>query len=273
MNIRTSADLWGAARASFNVLLCIFLLGPLVVVVIVSFSSARYLTFPPPGLSFQWYEKLFGDPNWAASFWASVKIMVPTGILSTIIGTAAAFGLHRSRSGLGRLVAGVVMAPLVVPGIVAAAGIYGVFRIWHLNGTVTGLVLAHTTLTVPFVVATVLPAIKMLDQRLVLAAYTLGASPAVAFRRIVLPLIGPAVVSGLLFAMIISFDELIVSLFLSTPHLQPVTVRMYSDVMGSVDPTISAIGTLIFVLSLAVLLIDNLLRTKLERRVREKKAS
>lgn len=249
---------WKPLRWTVNALTCLFLVGPMVIVVLISFSSARYLTFPPPSFSLQWYAQLFGDPRWGAAFWTSLTIMVPTGFIATAVGVAAAFGLNRTRSITLKALTAVVMAPLVVPGIVAAAGIYMIFRPLQLAGTIPGFVLAHVTLTMPFVVATVLPALKLMDNRQLPAAYTLGARPAVAFFRVVLPQIVPAVVSALLFAMIISFDELIVSLFLSSPALQTVTVRMYSDLMGSIDPTISAIGTLIFGFALLVLFFNEL---------------
>lgn len=264
---RSSGELWGAARAVFNVLLCIFLVGPMIVVIIVSFSSSKFLTFPPPGFSLQWYEALLANPQWVRSFWVSIQIMVPTSILATAIGTAAAFGIHRGRGPVFMAVGAAIMAPLVIPGIIVAAAIYGVFRAVSLDGTLTGFIIAHTALTVPFVVATVLPSIRLLDERLELAAYTLGATPAIAYRRIVLPLILPSIVSGLLFAMVICFDELIVSLFLSKPRLQPVAVRMYSDVLGNVDPTISAIGTLIFAFATFVLFVDSMVRGLQARRL------
>jgi putative spermidine/putrescine transport system permease protein len=137
---------------------------------------------------------------------------------------------------------------------------FGAYRIWNLNGTLTGFILAHTVLTVPYVVSTVLASLQMVDEQYEKAALTLGASPWVAFRRIVLPLILPGMLSGLLFAMVISFDELVVSLFIGSPTFRPVTVQMWSDVLGDIDPTIAAIGTLLFLFSLLVLLAEAVMR-------------
>jgi putative spermidine/putrescine transport system permease protein len=100
----------------------------------------------------------------------------------------------------------------------------------------------------------------MIDEQYEKAALTLGASPWIVFRRIVLPLILPGVLSGLLFAMVISFDELVVSLFIGSPTFRPVTVQMWSDVLGDIDPTIAAIGTLLFLFSLLVLLLEAIMR-------------
>jgi putative spermidine/putrescine transport system permease protein len=251
-----SDRLWRWLRIAVSAVVVVFLLAPMAIVLIISFSAAPFLTFPPPGLSLQWYAKLFGNPAWASSLLTSVQIVVPTGLLATILGTAAAIALARARIPGRRIVAGLVMAPLVVPVIVVAAAIYGVFNRWGLNGTLAGFVLAHVVLTIPYVVSTVLAALSMVDQRYEQAALTLGATPWIAFRRILLPLIAPGVLSGLLFAMVVSFDELVVSLFISTPTMRPVTVQMWSDVMGDVDPTIAAIGALLFLFSVVVLIVE-----------------
>jgi putative spermidine/putrescine transport system permease protein len=251
---------WNALRVLVTALLVIFLVAPMIIVVIISFSSAQFLMFPPPGFSMQWYRKIFADPAWFDSLMTSIEIVVPTGLLAMIIGTAAALGLSRSNLPGKAVITGVLMSPIVVPVIIIAAGMFGAYRIWNLNGTLTGFILAHTVLTVPYVVSTVLASLQMVDEQYEKAALTLGASPWVAFRRIVLPLILPGVLSGLLFAMVISFDELVVSLFIGSPTFRPVTVQMWSDVLGDIDPTIAAIGTLLFLFSLLVLLAESVMR-------------
>jgi putative spermidine/putrescine transport system permease protein len=252
-------SVWQALRLAVTALLLVFLVAPMIIVVIISFSSAPFLTFPPPGFSMQWYRNLFADSAWADSLTTSVEIVIPTGVLAMTIGTAAALGLARSRFSGKNVIIGLLMSPIVVPVIIIAAAIFGVFRIWDLTGTLTGFILAHTVLTVPYVVSTVLASLQMVDEQYENAALTLGASPWIVFRRIVLPLILPGVLSGLLFAMVISFDELVVSLFISSPTLRPVTVQMWSDVLGDINPTIAAIGTLLLLFSLLVLLAEALM--------------
>jgi putative spermidine/putrescine transport system permease protein len=252
-------SVWQALRLAVTALLLMFLVAPMIIVVIISFSSAPFLTFPPPGFSMQWYRNLFADSAWADSLTTSVEIVIPTGVLAMTIGTAAALGLARSRIPGKNVIIGLLMSPIVVPVIIIAAAIFGVFRIWDLTGTLTGFILAQTVLTVPYVVSTVLASLQMVDEQYENAALTLGASPWIVFRRIVLPLILPGVLSGLLFAMVISFDELVVSLFISSPTLRPVTVQMWSDVLGDINPTIAAIGTLLLLFSLLVLLAEALM--------------
>jgi putative spermidine/putrescine transport system permease protein len=245
---------WSLARQAVSALAVIYLVAPLIIVLIISFSSAPFLTFPPPGFSLQWYHNLFNNPAWSGSLMTSVKILVPAALIATITGTAAAYGLVRSSFPGKTAVAALLMAPLVVPVIVTAVGIFGFFRTLGLFGTLSGLIVAHAVLTVPYVVATVSGTLIMVDKRLEQAALTLGASPWKTFRRVTLPLILPAVLSGLVFAMVVSFDELVVSLFISTPAVRPVTVEMWSNVRGAVDPTIAAVATVLFTVSLAALL-------------------
>ncbi|KIC09592.1 hypothetical protein RA19_14805 [Leisingera sp. ANG-M1] len=257
-----SAKFWGGLRGIINVMLVVYMLAPLVIIFVISFSSALYLTFPPPGLSLQWYEKMFSNPTWTRTLVTSLKIMVPAAIAATVLGTAAALALSRMESKWALAVRAVLMAPLVVPVIITAAAIFGVFRIWGLYGSLWGLILAHVILTLPYVLSTVSANLAVFDKRLEDAAANCGAPPWIAFRRVTLPLISPSVMSGMLFAMVISFDELVVSLFLSTPRVRPVTVQMWSNIKGDTDPTIAAIATVLFLFSLLALLADGIARRR-----------
>ena len=257
-----SAKFWGGLRGVINGLLIVYMLAPLVVVLVISFSSALFLTFPPPGLSMQWYEKMFSNPTWSRTLLTSLKILVPAAICATVLGTAAALALSRMESRWALFIRGILMAPLIIPVIITAAAIFGVFRIWGLYGTLYGLILAHVILTLPYVMSTVSANLAVFDRRLEDAAANCGAPPWATFRRVTLPLISPSVMSGMLFAMVISFDELVVSLFLSTPKIRPVTVQMWSNIRGDTDPTIAAIATMLFLFSLFALLIDGIARRR-----------
>jgi putative spermidine/putrescine transport system permease protein len=251
---------WRIVRGGLCLLVAVFLLAPLFVVVIISFSSAPFLQFPPPDLSLRWYIQLFSTPAWTNALLVSAEMLVPSSILATLMGTAAAFALVRGRIPGATFVMACLMLPLVVPGMITAAALFGVYRGMGLNGTLTGLVIGHTVLNLPYVVATVSSALRVQDARLEQAASTLGAPPWASFRRITLPLILPAVMSSLLVAAILSFDELIVSLFVSSARVRPVAVQMWSNLMGDFDPTIAAIATVCFLFALLVLVADLALR-------------
>lgn len=249
-----------AAFAVLWILVLVFLALPILIVAIVSFSSASYLTFPPPSLSLRWYQAYLGSRDWLESTWLSLSIGLASAILATILGTLAALGLAKMRGAARALAGGLILSPLIVPGIVAAIGIYYAFSRFRLVGTAAGLVLAHTCLAVPFVVTCVGASLTGFDRRLEQAALSLGASPVGTFRQVTLPLIAPGVAAGALFAFITSFDELIVALFLSGSSAVTLPRRMWDDLRFAIDPTIAAVSTLTIVLTVAVLGFGRLFR-------------
>lgn len=256
---------WRLVRGTLVIVVALFLLAPLAVVVIISFSSAPFLQFPPPGFSLRWYDLLFSSPAWMRSLWVSVQLFVPSSILATVLGTAAAYGLVRGRVPGATLITACLMLPIIVPGMVTAAALFGIYRGLGLNGTLTGLIIGHTVLHIPYVVATVSSALRVQDVQLEQAAATLGAPPWATFRHVTLPLILPAVMSALLISMILSFDELIVSLFVSSARVRPVAVQMWSNLLGDFDPTIAAIASVCFLFALLVMAADLALRGRTPR--------
>lgn len=253
---------WRLLRGLLCLLVSIYLIAPLVVVLIISFSDAAFLRFPPPGYSLRWYRNLLNDPAWMDALWVSVQVLVPTALLSTALGTAAAYALVRGGLRIAGPLGALLLAPMVVPGVITAAGLYIAYRFLGLNGTLTGLVIGHVVVTLPYVVATVGSALRSLDPRLEAAASVLGADPLTAFRRITLPLLAPAVLSSLLFAMVLSFDELIVSLFVGSARMRTVPVQMWSNIRGDFDPTTAAIAALCFLVALIALGCEALLRRR-----------
>jgi putative spermidine/putrescine transport system permease protein len=252
-------------RLGFTVLwscVLVFLALPILIVALLSFSSASYLTFPPPAFGLRWYEAYLGSRDWLASTWLSLVIAVFVVILATGLGTLAALGLTRLRGPVRAIVLSLIVSPLIVPGVVAAIGIYYAFARYRLVGTPAGLVLAHTCLAVPFVVTSVSASLAGFDRRLEQASLSLGASPWATFRQVTLPLISPGVLAGALFAFITSFDELIVALFLSGSGAVTLPRRMWDDLRFAIDPTIAAVSTLTIVLTALILGGARLLRRR-----------
>jgi putative spermidine/putrescine transport system permease protein len=252
-------------RVSFNTLwiaVLLFLAMPIVIVALLSFSSASYLTFPPPAFGIRWYKAYFGSREWLDSTWLSLGIAASVVVLATSLGTMAALGLARLRGSARAAVAALIVSPLIVPGIVAAIGIYYAFSRYRLVGSPFGLVLAHTSLAVPFVVTSVSASLAGFDRRLERASLSLGATPWNTFRQVTLPLISPGVLVGALFAFITSFDELIVALFLSGSGAVTLPRRMWDDLRFAIDPTIAAVSTVTIVLTAALLGAAHLLRRR-----------
>jgi putative spermidine/putrescine transport system permease protein len=235
-------------------LILLVMILPIVVVVLLSFSSASYLTFPPPAFGVRWYREYLGSRDWMAATWLSLEVCIAVVALSTVLGTAAAMGLARLPAMVRSLATGLILSPLIMPVIVVAIGLYYAFARFGLVGTPAGLILAHTCLAVPFVVTSVGASLSRFDRRLEMAALSLGATPFGAFRQVTLPLILPGVLVGGLFAFITSFDELVVALFLSGANAVTLPRRMWEDLRYALDPTIAAVSTLTIAVTVLPLL-------------------
>lgn len=242
-----------------------FLVVPVLVVVPLSFSAARYLSFPPPGFSLQWYHKFLDTAAWTDAAWTSVGVALSTAALSVALGTAAALGLARGRFPGRGLAQALILSPIVAPGIVVAVGLYYVYARFGLVGHPAALVAAHTCLAVPFVVVNVTAALAGADRRLEQAALSLGATPFQAFRQVTLPLIAPGVFAGAVFAFVTSFDELLVALFLAGTSAVTLPRRMWEQINFDVDPTIAAASTLLIALTTLLMLGAEALRRRAER--------
>ncbi len=223
----------------------IFLVTPILVIFILSFSTSRYLEFPPPGYSLRWYQNLGGDPSWRESLLTSIEVAIPVTLLATCLGTAAAVGLARSRSRAKELLFSLTLTPMIVPSIVTAVAAFLWFAPVHLIETRTALILSHTAIAIPLVVLSVSGNLQEVDHSLELCARSLGATPFVAFCKVTLPLIRPGVVGGSLFAFITSFDEPVISLFVAGTKTVTLPKRMWDGIRYEIDPTVSAVSTLI----------------------------
>ena len=235
------------------VLIGAWLLAPMLVVIPMSLTDRRSLSFPPSGWSLQWYERFFTEEQWYGALLNSLQIAVLVTVLATVLGTAASFALIRGRFPGKPVVHALLLAPLVVPVVIVAIAVFAIYLRWRISGTVRGFVLAHTALAVPFVIITVTASLRGFDRRLEMAAASLGANAWTTFRKVTLPLILPGVMSGALFAFITSFDEVVVALFLQSPDIRTLPVQMFTSVTREVDPTIAAASTMILVLTTALL--------------------
>jgi putative spermidine/putrescine transport system permease protein len=230
------------------------MIAPIVVVVVLSFSSAAYLTFPPPAFGVRWYREYLGSRDWLAATSLSVEVAASVVVISSVLGTLAALGLARLPAVARMLATGLILSPLIMPVIIVAIGLYYAFARFGLVGTAAGLVLAHTCLAVPFVVTSVGASLARFDRRLEMAALGLGATPLATFRQVTLPLILPGLLVGALFAFITSFDELVVALFLSGANAVTLPRRMWEDLRYALDPTIAAVSTLTIAVTVLPLL-------------------
>ncbi len=248
-----------------SALVLFFLVAPILAIMPLSFSSGSYLTYPLPGLSLRWYEDFLSTPRWITSLKNSLLVGIASTLLSTLLGTLAAFGLAQWNSKLRPLVLAFVLSPVIVPGVITAVGLYFFFAPLGLTGSYLGLILAHTALATPFVVIAVSAALRSFDMNLVRAAASLGASPLVGFGLITLPLIVPGLASGALFAFATSFDEVVVVLFLAGPEQRTLPREMFSGIRENISPTITAAAVILTVISIVLLSAMEALRRRNER--------
>lgn len=248
------------------ILTAIFLIGPLCVLALMSFSDSRFLIFPPKELSLRWYVEYFTSVSWMQATMVSLTLGAIVSVISTMIGAGAAIAFRRSRlAGLGVLQT-VMMSPLFVPNIILAVGLYSIYSIVKLNGTMVGLVLGHLVLTIPYSIVVIGTALAEFDQRLEQAAQGLGASPLRAFQHVTLPAISSGIVTSLLFTFLISFDEVVLAVFLSSPTTSTISKLMWDGIRFDLNPTIAAVSTLITGFSWFMMLIGLLARRAMEKR-------
>jgi putative spermidine/putrescine transport system permease protein len=230
----------------------LFLIAPVLIVVPISFSGSQYLAFPPESLSLRWYVNYFDSIEWMDSTRVSIQVAFATVILSLPLGIAASYGLIVSESAWMKGLRAVIIAPMIVPIIIIAIGVFYLYARIGLLNTITGLVLAHTVLAIPFVMIVVTAGLSRFDFDQERAAVSLGANRFVAFLTVTLPQIKRSIFSAALIAMITSLDEVVVALFISLGERSTLTRRMFESLRDQVDPTIAAISTLLICISMIV---------------------
>lgn len=246
-------------------LIMIFLVAPTLLVIPMSFSDSRYLSFPPQSWSLRWYEAYFSSIEWREATFVSFNAAFWTTLLATGTGTLAAYGLHTARVNGGRYVQVALALPMMIPVILMAVGIFIFFAPLGLNNTVTGLVLAHSVLAIPLVLISVTAGLKNFDMNQELVARSMGASRPWAFLTVTLPQIRNSVISGALLAFITSLDEVVIALLIAGGDKATLTRRMFLALRDEIDPTIAAISTLLILVSIVLLTLSQFLQSERKR--------
>ena len=254
------------------VLIAVFLVTPILVVFPLSFTSGTLLIFPLPGWSTRWYVDFFTNPAWVSALKNSLTLGIATTALATVLGTTAALGIVRLRRPWRGLVSAILLSPMIVPVIIVAVGTFFYFARLGLAGSFAGLVLAHTALALPFVVIAVSATLEGFDPNLVRAAHSCGAPPLSAFWHVTRPLVMPGIVTGMIFAFITSFDEIVCVIFLGGPELRTLPRQIWSGVKETISPTITAAAVVLVCASMLLMGCVELLRRH-GRRLQERSPS
>ena len=254
---------WFSAASAWVVYL--FLIMPSLIVIPMSFGDKEEFQFPPDGISFYLYRQFFFESSWMDTTFQSFRVAIISTLLALMFGISAAYGIVRGNFPGKQLITLFLLSPILVPVIVVALGLYLYLSSFGIVGTTFGLVLGHVVHTTPFVIVMAMAGLKHVDPNLEAAARVMGASRLYTVVKVTLPLLKPTIVAGALFAFLISFDEVVISYFISSTRTETLPVKMYSSIQWEISPVLAAISTLLTLLSLIVCVLASMLQ-KDERR-------
>ncbi len=256
----------------FTCAVALFLVVPILIVMATSFSTTTAITLPTQGLSLQWYEEILKTGRWLPAIGTSLIVGLLAAAIAAIVSVLLALGVTRGRLLPARLISALTVAPLIIPLIVLGVGSYLLFARTGLIGTVLGLAIAHSIVGLPYAFVNVLAAIQSVPTNVEEAAAVHGANPFKTFFRVTLPLILPGAVVGALFAFISSWDEVVIALFLTDVNVKTLPVLMWSEIRYGLKPTISAIATVVTLLTAAVFVGASILSSRRRGNARRKNA-
>ncbi len=245
-----------------------FLYIPIIVMMVYSFNESKsYAVFS--GFTFKWYVQLFQNELLLEALFRSLALAIFSAFIATIIGTLASVGIFNMKRVPRLVVMNVSYMPVINPEIVTGVSLMLLFAVFNdlvpiqIFGMPT-LIIAHITFNLPYVILTVMPKLRQMDERLVEAALDLGCSPVQAFFKVVLPELSPGIISGFLIALTFSIDDFVISYFTSGT-VQTLPIAIYSMTRKRVSPEINALSTIIFVVVMAVLIISNLRQNRKDK--------
>lgn len=253
----------------FMILMMIFFYAPIVYIIIFSFNSSRSLT-NFDGFSLRWYEKMFNDRTMMESVVYTIVIAVLSTIISTVVGTMTSIGLSKSRPVLKKTVEQINNFPIMNPEIVTAIGLLMFFSALGVKKGFGTLLLAHVMFCIPYVMLSVTPKLRSLDPNLADAAMDLGATPWQALTKVIVPQVMPGIISGALIAFTMSFDDFVISYFVTGNGVSNISILVYT-MSKRINPSINALSTLVIFIITVVLIIVNIIPILKEKK--EKKTA
>lgn len=240
---------------AFVSVVLLLLLLPILSIPVISFGSSSWLEFPPKELSFTWYDKIFQSSEWMQAAANSMKIALPVVFFSLLLGTPVSYAIVRGNFRGRYFLNSLFITPMLVPHIIIAIALYALYLKLEINGTYLGLIIAHTILALPFVIMNISKSIREVNQNIEYAAQICGANYLDMFFRVTLPLIKNGIVTGGLFAFFISWDEVILAIFLSTPSTITLPVKMWNSLRLELTPELAAVSTILIIISILIFLV------------------
>ena len=247
---------WNFFTSGYLILVLLFIYLPILYVVVFSFNDSKSMT-SFSGFSLRWYEKMFNNREMLQSIYYTVIVAIIATVVSTALGTIAAIGLSKARKLIRGIVLEINNLPVLNPDIVTAISLMLLFLSLKIRRSLLTLTLSHITFCIPYVILSVLPKLRQLDDNVAEAALDLGATPWKALTKVIIPQISPAIFSGALIAFSMSFDDFVISFFTSGVDVQNISMYVYS--MKRFNPSVNALSTLIVVVVTMILILANLI--------------
>ncbi|EZH77829.1 polyamine ABC transporter permease [Ectopseudomonas composti] len=244
-----------------------FLLLPIVFIVLLSFGSSQWLVFPPPGWTLKWYAQFFSNPDWMQAAYTSLKVALLTTVCALALGLPCAFALVRGKFPGRELLYALFTLPMIVPLVIIAVAVYALFLKLGYTGTLLAFVISHVIVALPFTIISIINSLKLFDQSIEDAAVICGASRLQAIIKVTFPAIRPGMMAGALFAFLVSWDEVVLSVMMASPSLQTLPVKMWTTLRQDLTPVIAVASTLLIGLSLLIMIVAAVIRRRSEHRV------
>lgn len=241
-----------------------FLLLPIVFIVLLSFGSSQWLVFPPPGWTLKWYEQFFSNPDWMQAAYTSLKVALLTTVCALALGLPCAFALVRGKFPGRELLYALFTLPMIVPLVIIAVAVYALFLKLGYTGTLPAFVISHVIVALPFTIISIINSLKLFDQSIEDAAVICGASRLQAIVKVTFPAIRPGMMAGALFAFLVSWDEVVLSVMMASPSLQTLPVKMWTTLRQDLTPVIAVASTLLIGLSLLIMIVAAVIRRRSE---------
>lgn len=241
----------------YHSLFMIFILAPIVIVIIVSFTSKGYISFPSEGLSLRWYRAIWQDSDMTSAFVLSFKTAISATIITLLVTIPCAFALVKGYLPGKSLFTGIFMSPLMIPHVVLGIALLQFFSNIGQQGSFFWLVLAHVSVIFPYALRLLMTAISGIDVTIEQAAQSLGIGPIKRFLRITIPLLMVGILSSAAIAFVESFDELTMTMFIATPGSQTLPVALYNHIAQTIDPLVTSVSAVMIMITFLLALLIN----------------
>ncbi len=256
---------WKWVLVTITAVVALFLLLPIVFIAALSFGDSQWLLFPPPGWTLRWYRDLLADSRWLEAAWTSARIAIAVTVLSVVLGLFASLALTRENFRGREILRAFFITPMILPVVVLAVAIYAFFLKIGLNGTFLGFILAHLILALPFSIISISNALEGFDKSIEDAAILCGASPWEARFRVTLPAISHGLFAAAIFSFLVSWDEVVVAIFMASPTLQTLPVKIWTTLRQDLTPVIAAASTLLVLFTIVLMLLAALVRKGMKK--------